>query len=92
MCGAECVRYNALVMRELAGEMMDKKLHWFLISFIAPSPRSGFNIANTTTGFDDRNVTNQRIETAKEAAKIPSEGNVLAVSYLGHMTQDELNA
>lgn len=61
------------------------KLHWYAFSFV-----SGDTNASTYTGFSDKKVTVKRINEAREYSKIGDDAVLIAFSYMGYMTKQQI--
>lgn len=66
------------------------KLHWFAYSFIDHNNQGSQVYASVYVGYSNKNITMGRMAEAKESAMVTQKATVLAVSYLGLMTHEEM--
>ncbi len=68
------------------------KRHYYAISFIAGSENGLLKIMSVYMGYPDQKVTLKRIASARRSEpKMPESAPVVSVSYLGYMTDDEMD-
>jgi hypothetical protein len=73
-------RNEALVMR-----------HWYCLSFIGKAAEGGGECqASSYHGYADRKVTKAKIAEAKKYAGVTENAVLIACSYLGYMTKEEM--
>lgn len=74
---------------------MSDQLHYFMFSFVGGiEGNSGISYARVTIGWPDQKVTESRIKEAKVGAFgfDKQDATPMAVSYLGHMTPEEVKS
>lgn len=65
--------------------------HYYAFSFLAPVANDGTMYASVYIGYPQRDqITKPRIQEAKEKAGVPSTATLIAVSYLGRMTREQM--
>ena len=65
--------------------------HYYCFSYVGRSSEDGHQCqACTYVGYDERRITKSIIEENKIAAGVDEDAVLLAVSYLGHMTREEM--
>lgn len=65
--------------------------HWYCFSYAGESSESGRQChACTYVGYQEKRVTKPMIEANKETAGVKEGAVLMAVSYLGHMTREEI--
>ncbi len=68
------------------------KRHYYAISFIAGSENGILKISSVYMGYPDQKITLKRIASARRTQqKMPESAPVVSVSYLGYMTDDEMD-
>jgi hypothetical protein len=68
---------------------MQKKYHFFNLSFIYASENSPIQMASSIFCCRKRFISNMQISKAKKFAGIPETSILLSCSYLGKMTKEE---
>lgn len=74
--------------------MDDEKLHWYLFSYNGPSHFGSSGERRNSyisTGYSKKGVTCRMMNNNKAAAGLDLSADIIAVSYLGHMTEAEFN-
>lgn len=63
--------------------------HWYCLSFV---DGDGGNLTHASVylGWDDQKITKPRIAEAKRGAEVGEDSVLMAVSYLGYMTHEEV--
>lgn len=62
-----------------------KKKHWYSFSFA-----DGLTFASTYTGYTHQTITLPLIQKEKENADVPPSAVLIACSYLGYMTKENM--
>lgn len=68
---------------------MPERQHWYMFVFVYSNSIKTVT-KNHYSGFDDMDVTIDRIERAKQAAEIPSDAVCTGFFYCGYHTRDEM--
>ena len=67
-----------------------KKAHWYLLAFAVPAPgHVGFISLFMSNSTNKLNLP--AIQAARQQKGVPENACQIGLSYLGHMTQDEMN-
>ena len=78
--GREASGVDAVVMR-----------HWYCFSYNGTNPQTGLDCAASTyAGYERQRVTKPMIDENKKHAGVNEGAVLIAVSYLGYMTREEM--
>ena len=69
---------------------MNNRKHYFALAFYGDDKSGGLAHSTTYVGFKSKLVTRDRIEKARMLADMSPNSALLAASYLGFMTDEEM--
>ena len=69
----------------------EEMLHWYAISYLWSVPNRGKSWGSRYIGISENKVTSSTIAENKRGTGVPEDALVMAVSYLGHMTEEEFD-